>query len=81
MPPFPDFGQLKKPAGELWSNVDLTSEKEGAGSKPASMALMPLEMPAEPYEPLKVKVDARMNEVPTQAISRIRQCCYQADHG
>ncbi|CAL5220964.1 g3070 [Coccomyxa viridis] len=64
VPPFPDFGQLKKPAGELWSNVDLTSEKGGAGSKPASMALMPLEMPAEPYEPLKVKVDARTHEAP-----------------
>lgn len=65
-PPSQYDGQLKKPAGELWSNVDLTSEKGGTVTKPASMALMPLELPAEPYaEPLRANVDARMDEVPT----------------
>ena len=66
-PPSQYYGQLKKPAAELWSNVDLTSEKGGVASKPASMALMPLEMLAEPYaEPLRVDVDATVNEVTSQ---------------
>ena len=44
--------------------MDLTGEKGGTVTKPASMALMPLELPAEPYaEPLRADIDARTDEV------------------
>lgn len=67
--------QLKKPTSELWSNVDLTSEKGGTPptSKPANMGLMPLEMPAEPYaEPIRVQVDTTRGEVSSSSCTQGR---------